>query len=80
MSSRNLQIKELNSFRDFLLARGWVPEEPKKSEALRMRHKREKNPVILQNHEAGEHFTTYGVTDRMAQAFLHQRKLSTLTI
>lgn len=77
MSSRcKLHFNQLEAFKAFLIGRGWV-EEPTKGphEKLRMRHKRERDPLILHARDsATEHFTTWGLSERQAQAFLNSKK------
>jgi hypothetical protein len=77
MRSRcHLHFNQLEAFREFLVSRGWVEEQAKgQYEKLRMRHKREKDPLILHVREgAKEHFTTWGLSEKMASAFLHRRQ------
>jgi hypothetical protein len=77
MRSRcHLHFNQLDAFKSFLLGRGWV-EEPTKGpyEKLRMRHKREREPLILHARDsATQHFTTWGLSERMANVFIRSRR------
>lgn len=71
-----LHFNKLDEFKAFLISRGWV-EEPSKGvhERLRMRHKRERDPLILHATDtATEHFTTWDLSEKMANAFLNSTR------
>lgn len=68
MSSRSLDFHQLQQFKEFLVRRGWVEETPKESELLRMRHKRERDPVIL--HASEKDISLWGISAKLASAFV----------
>jgi hypothetical protein len=75
-SRSQLHFNTLEEFKAWLIARGWE-EQPTKGfyEVLRMRHKKEKEPLILHRKDsATQHFTSWGLSDKMVNSFLRSRR------
>lgn len=72
----HLHFKHLDEFRDFCVSQGWVNEGPKGDyEALRMRHPNHKDLLIVhQKNSASQHFTTWGLSERMSRAFFRSQR------
>ena len=71
-----LHKSKLGDFTQWLLARGWNVEVPKGDyEVLRMRLANDYKTILLvyDRNNAKEHYTTFGVGDRMMRKWLRER-------